>query len=423
MAPLDRGFLTDREGLESASNDLIFPQQSNHEPNLEPQAIAGAEDARSPQPEFPSQVRKSYSPSTSPRGSSAQFSTTSSTTASLPNSSVPSSIASPRKVPIYRRLTRAISKFNNQKSSFHLIRPAYGPHIRQRLRPLSDYPAGYGKLAAIEGCNPNFLIYRKFLWLHNRLLLHKQDELMQLERHLENLDRNDSVTDPRRLKSSRRDEFQPTYRKDLLKEIDGKLNGYHALLLRMQQVHAIKRPTKRNQTSLNNFICHTDSQLSNEAQWISMGPDLAAVAHDQEYGWFQNFVEDMMIKFSKSATKAVFQNREEKIITGDIPELYLLSPYRLDVMLRALSTIMATALLLLPIFILYRFQPMYEPELKSRSKIQFLTIIAFTLAFSTAVSVFTRAKRQEVFAATAAYCAVLVVFLGNTSNVIASSPP
>ncbi|KAL8816851.1 MAG: hypothetical protein Q9191_008253 [Dirinaria sp. TL-2023a] len=406
MGPLERHILVDRQRLENAPNDLILPQQSNHKPDLEPQPIAGAEDARSPEPECPGLVRDSWSASNSPRGS-AQFSTTSSTTASLPNSSVGSSIA------------------------------------------ISDYPPGYGKLAAIEGCNPNFLIYRKFLWLHNRLLLHKQDELMQLERYLESLDQHDSVADPRRLKSSRRDEFKPTYRKDLLKEIDAKLNEYHALLLRMQQVHAIKRPTKRNQTSLNNFICHTDSQLSSEAQWISMGPDLAAVAHDQEYGWFQNFVEDMMIKFSKSATKAsptqrqssqlalsqnqrplarcelgaVFQNREEKIITGDMPDLYLLSPYRLDVLLRALSTIMATALLLLPIFILYRFQPMYEPELKSRGKIQFLTIIAFTLAFSTAVSVFTRAKRQEVFAATAAYCAVLVVFLGNTSNVITSSPP
>lgn len=102
--------------------------------------------------------------------------------------------------------------------------------LNSDVSSVSDYPPGYGKLAAIEGCNPNFLIYRKFLWLLNRLLLHKQDELMQLERHLESLDQNDFVTDPRRLKSSRRDEFKPTYRKDLLKEIDGKLNEYREYL-------------------------------------------------------------------------------------------------------------------------------------------------------------------------------------------------
>jgi hypothetical protein len=43
-----------------------------------------------------------------------------------------------------------------------------------------------------------------------------------------------------------------------------------------------------------------------------------------------------------------------------------------------------------------------------------MTMIASVLAllFSAAVSVLTNAKRQGVFAATAAYCAVLVVFIG-----------
>jgi hypothetical protein len=47
------------------------------------------------------------------------------------------------------------------------------------------------------------------------------------------------------------------------------------------------------------------------------------------------------------------------------------------------------------------------------TKIMALVTLAFALAFATAVSLFTSARRQEVFAATAAYCAVLVVFIGN----------
>jgi len=42
-----------------------------------------------------------------------------------------------------------------------------------------------------------------------------------------------------------------------------------------------------------------------------------------------------------------------------------------------------------------------------------LVTLIFALAFATVVSLFTSARRQEVFAATAAYCAVLVVFIGN----------
>ena len=93
---------------------------------------------------------------------------------------------------------------------------------------MDEYPAGYGKLAAIEACEPNFLIYRKFAWLHNRLLLHKQDELGELEQRLEAIDKADSKEDPRRLRSRRRDErvSPQSPRKEVLKEIDEKLESY-----------------------------------------------------------------------------------------------------------------------------------------------------------------------------------------------------
>ncbi|KAL9121480.1 MAG: hypothetical protein Q9187_001958 [Circinaria calcarea] len=57
--------------------------------------------------------------------------------------------------------------------------------------PMDEYLPGYGKLAAIEDCDPNFLIYRKFGWLHNRVLLHYQDELAEYEEQLEDIDRFD----------------------------------------------------------------------------------------------------------------------------------------------------------------------------------------------------------------------------------------
>jgi hypothetical protein len=43
-------------------------------------------------------------------------------------------------------------------------------------------------------------------------------------------------------------------------------------------------------------------------------------------------------------------------------------------------------------------------------------LMVFTLVFGTAMSSLTRATRQELFAASAAYCAVLVVFIGSFST-------
>lgn len=123
---------------------------------------------------------------------------------------------------------------------------------------------------------------------------------------------------------------------------------------------------------------------------------------------------------SLTALQAVFQDREQKIISGD-EEITLLSPCRFDVLLRVVLTILAAALLLIPVLILFKNQPTTPSEIQQKGKTQILTVFFFTLAFSACCSIFTKAKRQEVFTATAAYCAVLVVFLGNTSNVVASA--
>ena len=89
---------------------------------------------------------------------------------------------------------------------------------------------------------------------------------------------------------------------------------------------------------------------------------------------------------------------------------------RLDNVLRAIITLLAAILLLVPVFVLFKLQPIDKSEIERKSNYQILTIFIFTLLFSASCSIFTQAKKQEVFTATAAYSAVLVVFLGNTSN-------
>ncbi len=120
--------------------------------------------------------------------------------------------------------------------------------------------------------------------------------------------------------------------------------------------------------------------------------------------------------FSNVRDQMLFRTHEQKIKTGD-EALHLVSLDRLDNVLRAIVTILAAILLLVPVFVLFKLQPTNRSEVERKSNYQILTIFIFTLLFSASCSVFTQAKKQEVFTATAAYSAVLVVFLGNTSNV------
>lgn len=105
--------------------------------------------------------------------------------------------------------------------------------------------------------------------------------------------------------------------------------------------------------------------------------------------------------------QAIFRNREQAIQTGGVEKLVLLSQSRIDAVIRIFSTVIAAFLLLVPVYILYHLQPLDPTQVKSRSLAQFCTIFGFTLLFSLVVSIVTKARRHEVFAATVAYSAVL----------------
>lgn len=161
---------------------------------------------------------------------------------------------------------------------------------------VDEYNPGYSKVTAFQDLDPGFLISRKFAWLHNRVLLHTQDELQELETSLEEFDKWEFAEgDKRNLPCRRIDEDNPdSFRKDLLLRIKGKLQEYDEILFWTQKMQAIKKPSKRNQNSIYNLITTTRSISSGEDLWIRHWDDLAALAHDTEHGWFHGAVEDLL---------------------------------------------------------------------------------------------------------------------------------
>lgn len=74
------------------------------------------------------------------------------------------------------------------------------------------------------------------------------------------------------------------------------------------------------------------------------------------------------------------------------------------------------ALLIVPIWLLYFFVTSMGNG-KADAPCMGILLVS-TLAFSAVLAIFTRAKRHEILAAAAAYCAVLVVFLGNVPQLL-----
>ena len=111
---------------------------------------------------------------------------------------------------------------------------------------------------------------------------------------------------------------------------------------------------------------------------------------------------------NEGSLQYAFRSKEQRIVSGN--ELIgMLSKERFNGVIYSIMTVLSTALLLIPVLILY--------DIESHNKrYMILVIFLFTLAFSACCAVFTKAKKHEVFAVTAGYCAVLVVFLGNAQS-------
>lgn len=297
-------------------------------------------------------------------------------------------------------------------------------HVPRVNRPLTDYPTGYGQVAAFQDCDPSFLIFRKFGWLHNCLLLDLQDELQMLEHHLfrHNKEEADPGGDPRRLRSRRKDYEEPRSRKEILSEVKEKLAEYDELVLRTQKIQAIRRPSKKYQNAVWNYVTLKDKIVPKEVEWIKQRADLAAVSRDAEHGWPNSFIERYLRRLRPSLIQRFFQTEEQKEKSKGSEPLLLVSQYRINNVLKAILTLVASVQVLLALFTLFRLSPTKASEVRHYGNLQILVTFIFSLLFSASCVVFTKAKPQEIFAATAAYCAVMVVFLGSsTSNFAANS--
>jgi ABC-type transport system involved in cytochrome bd biosynthesis fused ATPase/permease subunit len=89
------------------------------------------------------------------------------------------------------------------------------------------------------------------------------------------------------------------------------------------------------------------------------------------------------------------------------------SPARVEKLVGIFITLIIFALLILPVIAMYKLTSIGH----GNSTVNAVgLLVVFTLLFSAAMSLLTKAKRHELFAASAAYCAVLVVFISNFSN-------
>jgi ABC-type transport system involved in cytochrome bd biosynthesis fused ATPase/permease subunit len=108
----------------------------------------------------------------------------------------------------------------------------------------------------------------------------------------------------------------------------------------------------------------------------------------------------------------IFATKELRDKTND-KCIYYYSQSRIEKLVGLIITLIIFILLVLPVVAMYRLTSIGD---RNSTFDAVGILVVFTLLFSAAMSLLTKAKRHELFAASAAYCAVLVVFISNLSN-------
>ncbi|KAK4220387.1 hypothetical protein QBC37DRAFT_367395 [Rhypophila decipiens] len=278
-----------------------------------------------------------------------------------------------------------------------------GPVFTDNPAKIESFPRGYPSLSAFLSSDREFAMFRSFKRLHARLVLHKQDELVQLEEHLDSLDEAEGQINPHALTTNRPGRHGPTSRyseerRVLLAEIEVKLREYNSVLTSLLDHLGTQEPEQSKIQNVANWMDGKKPLARAESGFLDDWSDLRPSKHSPEKGG----LEELLGRIATSPTcQRIWASPSPK---SDDPHVRLANHSKIMAVSRTLATVFAVFALIIPIVVLYNVQ-----AVTSRLWI----ISGFTALFSSALRWLTMSRNYEIFSATAAYCAVMVVFVGS----------
>ncbi|MCJ1393265.1 hypothetical protein MMC18_006137 [Xylographa bjoerkii] len=264
-------------------------------------------------------------------------------------------------------------------------------------------------------------MYRGFGYLHSRVLLDLQDRIVALERELDKKDKMDfqnGLVDRLCSRAQDEDETEPDSdarpRVEILDDIRKLLEEYDDFLAKARDVVSFQRPSDRDYSSVKDWMSRRSLLVKKEKAFIRHKEDVLTLNSGREWCGFDGFVEDLLLKFDCRLIRWIFVAPELREKTVD-KAMHYYTRSRVDKLIGILITIMIFILLVLPVIAMYQLTTFGAKPQSTFSAVGVLVV--FTLLFSAAMSLLTKARRHELFAASAAYCAVLVVFISNFGTI------
>ncbi|KAI5793261.1 hypothetical protein EDC01DRAFT_91688 [Geopyxis carbonaria] len=270
-------------------------------------------------------------------------------------------------------------------------------------------PTGYPSLASFLTTSPELAVFRKFTQLKMRNLLYLQTELQDLEERLQACEMVANDTRERQLANQsyidlkRRDTDEDDERMELVGKIRSVMKEYDETLLLTSQVLSLPSPRHNITTILQSYVTQSSKLIDCGERYLTAAPtDLAALAGESTK-------TDRMTELIRTTCGHYLREKETSLETGEQIGYY--ASHRVDLIVSFLRVLLATAFLGGAIALL-TFGTDGEGM-----RVKLGIVVALVIAFGLCLTFTTVASRGEVYGASAAYAAVLVVFIGGTSGI------
>ncbi|PMD60231.1 uncharacterized protein K444DRAFT_722306 [Hyaloscypha bicolor E] len=259
---------------------------------------------------------------------------------------------------------------------------------------VDDYPEGYPQLAAFANSCDTFASVRRFGRLSYRLLAHLQNDLIDMEKVLDKLDKKDAAdnTMEKRLRGYEN------------------YNGWDDEQRKLDAgLRALGKCPPRNAKALFTWVWDEKPLAigAGKSDFIFYPDDLVSLAGQSQHDRpFENLVESFLDSYPLPWIKRFLQHDTETRRKTDNEFVHLYSADRLKIVANILE-VSVIVILLIPVFLLF-LVPMSKPIIATIASL-------YVTLFSVVVSSLTGAKVQVVFFGSIAY-AVIIMFLGNLNS-------
>ncbi|KAI9375788.1 hypothetical protein BJX61DRAFT_539519 [Aspergillus egyptiacus] len=278
-----------------------------------------------------------------------------------------------------------------------------------------DVRDGYPKLARLMACYPETAIVRRFGELNMINILRLQAELQDMEHQLKEIRSEDMESGDRVRESYVTDFLMRDWKEDgdplqyeMLLSIGKKLKEYNLALSQILELNKIPKPSTRELEFLrrwlirpsmgDNFLSDLEAKVwgsCNDTDFVTLS------SRDTEEDAFTRFLHGTLLDIYH---RVYGHRRKSTSATDPEPNFRAYTEGKLARLSNTITAMLSSVFPTVAILILYLVDSMFA---------RIGLIIGFTALFAFVLSMFTSTRRVEVFAATAAFAAVEVVFVGS----------